>query len=210
MGGHEGGEVASRLAIQSLSKVLLRDVFAPELAGDTLSEETILEQMANAVLAANERVYLERQKRESDMGTTLTVALVVDWVLYLAHVGDCRAYLWGQDGLAQLTTDHSIVAGMVAAGTIQPKDIYTHPQRSVIYRSIGDRPGVDVDLDTLPLSPDQRLVLCCDGLWEMIRNEGIKDVLLQESDPQKACDIMVEQANLAGGSDNISVIVVQL
>ncbi len=99
---------------------------------------------------------------------------------------------------------------MVAAGTIEPEEVYTHPQRSVIYRSIGDRPHVEVDLDILSLSQDDRLVLCCDGLWEMIRNQGIKDVLLQESDPQRACDLMVEQANLAGGSDNISVIIVQL
>ena len=103
-----------------------------------------------------------------------------------------------------------IVAGMVAAGTIEPDEIYTHPQRSVIYRSIGDRPSVEVDLSTLALCPDDRLVLCCDGLWEMIRNEGIEDILLRESDPQMACEIMVEQANRAGGSDNISVIIVQL
>ena len=74
----------------------------------------------------------------------------------------------------------------------------------------GDRPAVEVDLSTLALCPDDRLVLCCDGLWEMIRNEGIEDVLLRESDPQMACEIMVEQANRAGGSDNISVLIVQL
>jgi serine/threonine protein phosphatase PrpC len=209
MGGHEGGEMASRLAIQSLAQALLCDVFASELQGNSLSADAILDHMESAVRAANDRVYLERQKRENDMGTTLTVALIVDWTLYLAHVGDCRAYVWGQDGLQQLTTDHSIVAGMVAAGTIGPEDIYSHPQRSVIYRSVGDRPTVEVDLSTITLNPDERLVLCCDGLWEMIRNKGIEDILLRESDPQTACDIMVEQANLAGGSDNISVIIVQ-
>ena len=209
MGGHQGGEVASRIAIQHLAQSLLRDVFAPELAGNALSPDVMLEHLESAVHTANERVYLERQKRETDMGTTITVALVVDWTLYLAHVGDCRAYCWGQNGLQQLTTDHSIVAGMVAAGTIEPDEIYTHPQRSVIYRNIGDRPAVEVDLSTLLLGPDDRLVLCCDGLWEMIRDEGIEDVLLRESDPQKACEIMVEQANRAGGSDNISVIIVQ-
>jgi serine/threonine protein phosphatase PrpC len=166
--------------------------------------------MAKAVHVANDRVYLERQKRENDMGTTVTVALVIDWTLYLAHVGDCRAFLWGQEGLQQLTTDHSVVAGMVAAGTIQPEDIYHHPQRSVIYRSIGDRPAVEVDLSTHALNPDDRIVICCDGLWEMIHNEGIADTLLRESDPQTACDVMVEQANLAGGSDNISIVIVQI
>jgi serine/threonine protein phosphatase PrpC len=210
MGGHEGGEIASRLSIQTLAQALMRDVFAPELAGNALSPETIQERMDKAVRAANDRVYLERQKRDNDMGTTVTVALVKDWTLYLAHVGDCRAYRWGELGLQQLTTDHSIVAGMVAAGTALPEEIYTHPQRSVIYRCIGDRPTVEIDSSRLQLGPDDRLILCCDGLWEMLRNEGVEDVMLRESDPQAACDLMVEQANLAGGTDNISVIVVQL
>ncbi len=210
MGGHKGGEVASRLSIQTLAQALLRDVFAPELAGNALSPEAIQDRTAKAVRAANDRVYLERQKRDNDMGTTVTVALVKDWTLYLAHVGDCRAYRWGPDGLQQLTTDHSVVAGMVAAGTVLPEEIYTHPQRSVIYRCIGDRPTIEVDSSTLQLDPGDRLVLCCDGLWEMLRNEGVEDAMLRESDPQAACDLMVEQANLAGGTDNISVIIVQL
>ena len=209
MGGHAGGEVASRIAIQRLVQSLLNNVFAPALTGSPLAEAVLLEHLESAVHAANDRVYLERQKRGNDMGTTLTVALLVDWTLYLAHVGDCRAYRWGQDGLQQLTIDHSIVAGMVAAGTIEPEEVYTHPQRSVIYRSIGDHPAVEVDLGTVELTPDDRLVLCCDGLWEMIRSEGIEDVLLREADPHTACEIMVDQANRAGGTDNISVIIVQ-
>jgi protein phosphatase len=210
MGGHEGGEVASKVAIQALAKVLVRSVFTPELSGAPLSPEAICNWMIRAVEAANDQVYLERQKRQSDMGTTMTVALIKDWTLCLAHVGDCRAYRWGTEGLQQLTTDHSVVASMVAAGTADPEEIYTHPQRSVIYRCIGDRPVVEVDTAMVSLYPGDRLVLCCDGLWEMIRVEGIEDIMLREADPQTACDVMIEQANLAGGSDNISVIVVQL
>jgi serine/threonine protein phosphatase PrpC len=144
------------------------------------------------------------------MGTTLTALFVKDWSLHLGHVGDCRAYLWGEEGLQQLTTDHSIVAGMVAAGTILPEEIYTHPQRSVIYRCVGDQPTVEVDVGSIELGQGERLLVCCDGLWEMLRNEGIEDILLAEADPQTACDLMVHQANLAGGTDNISVIIVQL
>jgi serine/threonine protein phosphatase PrpC len=80
----------------------------------------------------------------------------------------------------------------------------------VIYRCVGDRPTVDVDIDELSLSPGDRLILCSDGLWEMVRDDGIEEVMLSESDPQTACDVLVERANLAGGVDNISVIVVQL
>jgi protein phosphatase len=209
MGGHKGGEVASRVAIQTTAQILLRDLFGPELTGSALSTEAILDCLTDAISQANDEVYLERQKRENDMGTTLTAAFVKDWTLHLGHVGDCRAYLWGEEGLQQLTEDHSIVAGMVAAGTILPEDIYTHPQRSVIYRCIGDEPTVEVDVGTLQLDPGERIVVCCDGLWEELRDTGIEDILLAEADPQTACDLMVHQANLAGGSDNISVIIVQ-
>jgi serine/threonine protein phosphatase PrpC len=210
MGGHEGGEVASKVAVQTLTELLIRHVFLPELEGRSVPPDEICSWLVRAVEAANDQVYLERQKRQTDMGTTMTAALLKDWTLCLAHVGDCRGYVWGEDGLQQLTTDHSIVASMIAAGAVQPGDIYTHPQRSVIYRCIGDQPSVEVDSSTLPLRPGDRLVLCCDGLWEMIHNEGIEDVMLRESDPQTACDVMVEQANVAGGTDNISVIVAQL
>jgi serine/threonine protein phosphatase PrpC len=210
MGGHEAGEVASKVAIQTVGRELVHNVLLPELEGQLLSLDQIQDWMRRAVETANDQVYLERQKRDNDMGTTVTVALVIDWALHLAHVGDCRAYRWGEDGLEQLTTDHSIVATMIAAGSVQPEEIYTHPQRSVIYRCVGDQPTVDVEVDTLLLSPGDRLILCCDGLWEMTHDEGIEDVMMRESDPQTASDVLVDQANLAGGVDNISVIVVQL
>jgi serine/threonine protein phosphatase PrpC len=210
MGGHEGGEVASKIAIQALANIMLHNVFIPELEGINLSSEEIQDWMQRAGHVANDQVYLERQKRQNDMGTTLTAAFVKNWTLYLAHIGDCRAYRWSEAGLEQLTTDHSVVASMVAAGTAAPEEIYTHPQRSVIYRCVGDQPSVEVDTSVLPVKPGDRLVLCCDGLWEMLRNEGIEDILLRESDPQQTCEVMVEQANLAGGTDNISVLVVQL
>jgi serine/threonine protein phosphatase PrpC len=144
------------------------------------------------------------------MGTTLTAAFVCDGRLFLAHVGDSRAYRWNGDGLKQLTTDHSLVASMIATGRAAPEEIYTHPQRNVIYRCIGDRPVVEVDTAIWPLGTGDRLLLCSDGLWEMVRDEGIQDVLMQEADPQAACDLLVKRANAVGGEDNISVIVVQL
>jgi serine/threonine protein phosphatase PrpC len=99
---------------------------------------------------------------------------------------------------------------MIAKGEAAPDEIYTHPHRSIVYRCVGDKPTVEVDTDALPLAPGDRIVICCDGLWEMIRSQGIEDVMLQESDPQVACDLMVKHANLAGGEDNISVIVVHV
>lgn len=210
MGGHEAGELASRIGIRTFAGTVLREVFARELAGEELDEDGILAALERAMQAANEQVFLERERRENDMGTTITAALLRDWTLYLAHVGDCRAYRWGEDGLQQLTTDHSVIASMVASGTAQPDEVYTHPHRSVIYRCVGDQPHVMVDTAVLAIEPGDRIIICCDGLWEMLRDEGIEDVLLREADPQRACNAMVEAANEAGGPDNISVIIVQV
>jgi serine/threonine protein phosphatase PrpC len=210
MGGHEGGEVASKMALQILADRVLRTIVLSELGGQMLLDDEIVVRLRQATIAANDAVYLARQKAENDMGTTLTVAFVRDRHLFLSHVGDCRAYRWNADGLEQLTVDHSVVASMVTSGQAAPEEIYTHPHRSIIYRCIGDKPMVEVDSDRLPLTPGDRLVLCSDGLWEMLRNEGIEDVMLQEAEPQAACEVLVSRANAAGGDDNISVIVIQV
>jgi serine/threonine protein phosphatase PrpC len=210
MGGHEGGEIASKMALQVLFREVMETVIVPELADELALEDDIAVRLRQATIAANDAVYLNRQKRENDMGTTLTVALIRDDCLFLAHVGDSRIYRWNADGLEQLTTDHSVVASMIAEGQAEPEEIYTHPHRSIIYRCIGDKPVVEVDTDILPLAPDDRIIVCSDGLWEMVREEGIRDVMMQEADPQTACDLLVRHANVAGGDDNISVIIVQV
>jgi len=210
MGGHEGGEVASKLALQVLAREVLASIALPEIGGRHAPEEEIAARLQGAALAANDAVYLARQKRGNDMGTTLTAVLIRDDQLFVAHVGDSRAYRWNANGLEQLTTDHSVVASMVASGQAAPEEIYTHPHRSVIYRCIGDQPVVEVESNILPLAPGDRLLVCSDGLWEMIRDEGIEDVLMQESEPQAACDLLVKHANVAGGEDNISVILIQV
>ena len=210
MGGHAGGEVASKMALQVLIERVLSTVILPELAGELVLEEDILTFLRQATIAANDEVYLTRQKRENDMGTTLTTVLIRDSRLFLAHVGDCRAYRWSADGLDQLTTDHSVVASMIAEGQAEPEELYTHPHRSIVYRCIGDKPVVEVETDLLPVAPGDRIIVCCDGLWELVRDEGIEDVMLQEADPQVACDLLVRRANAAGGDDNISVIIIQV
>jgi serine/threonine protein phosphatase PrpC len=210
MGGHAGGEVASKMALHVLVERVLHTVILPEIAGELVLEEDILTFLRQATIAANDEVYLTRQKRENDMGTTLTTVLIRDNRLFLAHVGDCRAYRWSVNGLDQLTTDHSVVASMIAKGQAEPEELYTHPHRSIVYRCIGDKPIVEVETDMLPVAPGERIIVCCDGLWELVRDEGIEDVMLQEADPQMACDLLVRRANAAGGDDNISVIVVQI
>jgi serine/threonine protein phosphatase PrpC len=112
--------------------------------------------------------------------------------------------------LSQITRDHSMIAKLVEQGLLPPDAVYTHEQKGVIYRSLGDRSNLEVDIFQLELEVGDRLLLCSDGLWDMVRDPYIEDTLLQYYDPQQACEHLVESANLAGGEDNISVVVVDI
>ena len=208
MGGQAGGEVASKLAVQTVAQRILQRVLWPLLQGENFLQESLGDRVVEAVQAANAEVYSLRHAQGNDMGTTLTMALAVNEQVLIANVGDSRTYVWSQDGLQQLTEDHSLIALLIANGEEPPEAIYTHPQRNLITRNLGDRPTIEVDVFSLELEGGFRLLLCCDGVWEMIRNEGIEDALLQETDPQRVADHIVQACNAAGGEDNISVIVV--
>lgn len=209
LGGQDSGEVASKMATDAVWDTLRDTVWQPIIQGEELGPDALEERVAEAVRSANRVVYEERIARDSEMSTTLTMALIVGATAYIANVGDSRSYLWNADGLRRITRDHSLVQRLVDAGQITPDEVYTHPQRNLIYQSIGDRPEVQVDTFRRHLAVDDRLVLCSDGLWEMVHDDGLEEVLLSEPDPQRACDRLVQNANLAGGEDNITVIIVQ-
>jgi serine/threonine protein phosphatase PrpC len=211
MGGHDNGQEASRRVVHVLAEKLLPGLLAPTLSGQQVLEETFETAVCDAVQEANRRLTSEARAAGSDMGSTLTLAFVRDGHAIVTNVGDSRTYLWQGGILRQITTDHSIVARLVEKGMLQPEDIYEHPRRSEIYRVMGDKPEVEIDIFHCDLQAGDRLVLCCDGVWEMIHTEGIEDVLLAYPDnPQAACDEIMRRANLAGGEDNISVIVVDV
>ncbi len=211
IGGHEGGEVASKIAVQIIADQLIRNLLLRRFREeDQPLGEAVRTHVTEAINDANEQVRRLAQERANDMGCTLTLALVMDGKAYVANVGDSRTYVYNQQGLKQITTDHSVVASLIAAGIAEPEELYTHPDRHVIYRALGTKPTIEVDIWEEGLVPGDTLLLCCDGLWESIRDEGIQDVLLTQFDPQAACDEMVRQANQAGGEDNISVIMVKV
>ena len=210
MGGHGDGEVASRIAAEAVSAALLQTIVIPLLQGQAIGQDTIGALMDAAIVAANRRVYENARARGNDMGTTLTLALVIDDQAYIANVGDSRTYLWRQGELKQITEDHSAVYQLVRKGILRPEDIYTHPRRNEITRNLGFRPEVQVDYFQQELAPHDALLLCCDGLWEMLHDEGIADVLLSNfGDVQTVCDALIKRANQAGGEDNISVVLVR-
>jgi len=208
MGGHQAGDVASRVAIGAVARLAVGEVLTPAAAGEELPDAR--EWLAVAIEAANQAVYERRKAAGTDMGTTLVMALVVGDTATIANVGDSRAYLLGQDGIAQLTTDHSLVERLVATGQITREEAAVHPQKNVIYRVIGDRPQVEVDLFERRLAPGEALLLCSDGLSGMVPDEQIWQIWRTSTSPQEACDRLVEAANEAGGEDNITAVLVQI
>jgi protein phosphatase len=144
------------------------------------------------------------------MGTTLTAALVIGDAATIANVGDSRTYLWRNGVLRQVTRDHSLVASLVQAGMVKPEEVRGHPQRNQVYRTLGVKPDVEVDIFTETLQRGDRLILCSDGLWEMVGDAEIGRTVGQARSPQEACRTLIQQANKAGGKDNVTVIVVKM
>lgn len=208
MGGHEAGDVASRLAIQTIAQQATSDVLLPASIGEPLPDPR--QWLTVAMSTANRAVYDQRQTAASDMGTTLVMALVDGDTATIANVGDSRAYLLTPPGIVQVTTDHSLVERLVAAGHIRPEEATSHPQRNIIYRVIGEKSWVDVDVFQQHLAPGEALLLCSDGLSSMVPDEQMWQIWRTSSSPQHACDRLVKAANLAGGEDNITVVVVQV
>ncbi len=208
MGGHANGEDASRLAIQTVINYLL-----PKVVGQGLRQgETYVRLLVEGVQEANLAVHQNNVQQNGDMGTTVTSALVVDGIAYVANVGDSRTYLYRpSSGLKKVTADHSVVASLVEAGIIKPDDIYTHPKRNQIYRSLGEKPAVEIDSFMVQLQPGDKLLLCSDGLWDMVRDPKIESVIKDfDAHPGAIGDALIQAALDGGGEDNVSVIVAHM
>jgi serine/threonine protein phosphatase PrpC len=208
MGGHANGQDASRLAIQTIINTIL-----PQLMGENGLQGTDFKQLLlDGVQNANKAVHQQNMEQRGDSGTTMTASLVVDTTAYIANVGDSRTYVYRDaEGLQKVTQDHSVVASLVAAGIIKPDDIYTHPKRNQIYRSLGDRPTVEVDPFVVPLQVGDKLLLCTDGLWDMVRDPQIEEVIRNAADDlEHVGDALIQAALDGGGEDNVSIIVAHL
>jgi len=206
LGGHQGGEVASAMAVERLGALDGRSFAEPAQAAAAL---------ADAIADAN-RAILERGVADQGlwgMGTTVTAAAVVgDLVLQLAHVGDSRAYLLRGDGPPrQLTTDHTVVAELVRLGRLTPQQAASHPERSILTRAVGLDPSVQVEQPApLGLQPGDQVLLCSDGLTETVADEQLAQVLAGQADGDDACKALIAAANAAGGPDNITVVLLRV
>lgn len=215
LGGHDNGQVASRMTIGVISERMVRDLLEPPLASEkvgespkALDEDELVTLFRSAVEDANAALVQVNQRDKTDMGSTITGFMIVGQHAFILNVGDSRTYMLREDNLYQLTTDHSLVGQLVAGGLIEPDDVYTHPQRSQIYRSLGDKAKVQIDITKQEIMPGDILLSCSDGLWEMVRNPQIKEILSKAPDPQTACSRLIETANNNGGEDNVSAVVV--
>ena len=215
MGGHANGQGASRMIINGIAQRMMNSLFLPPLNSEDAGQEVkpvedtdLIAMLKDAVQESNNELVQANQRNKSDAGSTLTGFMIVNDHAYIINVGDSRTYLLREGTLYQLTTDHSLVAQLVAGGLIEPDDVYTHPQRSQIFRSLGDKTNVQIDDFKQQLLPGDILLSCSDGLWEMVRNPQIADILNNAHDPQMACTQLIEAANTNGGEDNVSAIVV--
>lgn len=202
MGGHSAGEVASAIAIEELAALGER--------GPWENETAATDDLKQAILRANRRIrgMAASDRKLNGMGTTLVALLQDGDMVHVANVGDSRGYLLRQGELSQVTVDHSLVQELVDDGRLSPEDAERHPQRSVITRALGIDPEVEFDLFTYKLQVGDRLLLCSDGLSDVVEPTQIRNVLLRVRSPQKAARQLITVANEQGGPDNITVIVV--
>src|SRR5262245_37862538 len=201
MGGHRGGEVASEIACDMVARSFDRHT---------------IDGLVEAIEQANSAVYRAGASDPdlTGMGTTIVALAVVehddDELLAIANVGDSRGYRWSEGELDQLTTDHSLVADLVREGSLSPDEAAVHPQRNILTRVLGVYDDVPVDAFAVEPRHGDRYVLCSDGLFNEVPEDGIAAVLRRVPDPADAADELVRQAREAGGRDNITVIVVDV
>ena len=206
MGGHASGEMASSLVTDAIAQIGAFELVALQ----NPSYEEYGDWVKRAMHAANQAVYEARQASSNDMGSTLVLGLIVGSQAYLGHLGDSRIYLLSKESIQQLTTDHSLVQHLVTMGKISQDEARFHPQRNVIYRSLGENPVFEADFFVQQLFSGDRLLFCSDGLTSMLDEQKIQTIILEASSPQAACDLLIKEANLAGGEDNISIVLVEV
>jgi serine/threonine protein phosphatase PrpC len=209
MGGHQAGEQASALAVVAIEQFTL-NTFQWFFDANGPEAKRVLTQFQAALRQANARILEESAEHPElgGMGTTVTLAYQLDSQLCIVHVGDTRAYLYAHDELYQVTHDHTLTAEMVRRGEMQPEQAARHRLRHVITNVVGGtEAGVDVEAHALNVYAGDRLLLCSDGLTEMMTDDAIAAILRAEANPEAACKALVAQANEAGGLDNITVLI---
>ena len=214
MGGAPAGEVASQIAAEAIVEHLNGTEPAVTAAPSTDDQGYLPQtsQLAIAVRRSNELIYHQAQQdvRQAGMGTTMVGAWITQNIASVAHVGDSRAYLWHNDHLEPLTCDHSLVEAQIRAGILDREQALQSEQQNVLVRVLGREPEVDVELNEVPVQLGDYVLLCSDGLTRMVPDPMLAEAILELRDPQRICDHLIDAANRNGGTDNITVVVVEV
>jgi protein phosphatase len=206
MGGHLGGELAARIVVEVLPRQL-RKVVGDEVA---LKGSDVLQKVTHQVRRLSQRVRVETAGEPglAGMGATLVLALVRGLQTLVVHLGDSRAYLLRGGRLTQLTRDHSLVQALIDHGAISSRDARAHPAASQLTRYVGMEGDALPDAQIVDLRPADRLLLCTDGLSNMLDVSALEQILSGEKDPERACQALIDRANAAGGRDNVTAVVI--
>ncbi|SCY85331.1 Stp1/IreP family PP2C-type Ser/Thr phosphatase [Alkaliphilus peptidifermentans] len=205
MGGHNGGEVASQIAIDAMKEHLSKYL------QDEKEDESIKGIIYEAFNRANKEI-CRRSNEDSEcdgMGTTATLALCSNNKMYIGHIGDSRGYIIKDGAIEQVTQDHSLVAELLRKGSISEREAMKHPQKNVITKALGTDQQVKADIFLIEFNQSDILVLCTDGLSNFVDKYEIEKTVLEIDDCQKSCEKLVELANERGGYDNITVIIIK-
>lgn len=199
MGGHNAGDYASRQATETMLSYIEKS--------DYENPVTILKY---AIIRANERLIVDAQKNPelAGMGTTIVACVIVDGHLYVANIGDSRLYLISSDEIRQITMDHSLVEEMIRAGKLERENVRNHPEKNIITKAVGASLDAMPDFFELDISVEDRVLLCSDGLSNMVEDDEIEDIVREENTLENAVDRLIERANYYGGRDNISVVLI--
>ena len=199
MGGHKAGDFASRFAVNAVRESI-----------GASQETNPIKLIRDAIELANRGILRESDEHEEmrGMGTTIVVTTIIDRYAYTANVGDSRLYLLG-DTLNQITKDHSLVEEMVRLGEITEAEARNHPDKNIITRAVGATPNVDIDFFDYKVEPGGMILMCSDGLSNMVEDEDIRRILRRTISIEEKARVLVETANENGGKDNIAVILVE-
>jgi len=203
MGGYKGGEIASKLAVETSKNYIINNFNSIEH-----DRENILNLIKSAIEYANLVVY-EKSKEVPElenMGTTLDICLILQNKVYIGHVGDSRVYRKRKEFFRKLTTDHSYVQKLVSDGTITKEEAYNHPKKNMLIKALGCSSFVEPDVMVKGFLKDDILLMCSDGLTNMLRDEEIVQIINQN--PMEACNKLVDEANNKGGLDNITAVII--
>jgi len=205
LGGLQAGEIASTMAVQIISKRLTQAIDL------SLTEDRLADEMYDSFRVASNEIFQRGSESEELQGMSCSVlaAIIQDEHCVIAHAGDTRAYLLYENTLHQITVDDTPVAAMVKRGYLLPEKARSHSMKNFLLKSLGNQTNVEANLSQFPVKSQERLLLCSDGLWAMVAKETIRDILLTE-DPEIVCLELIGAARNQGGSDNITVMVIEI